>query len=183
MAVVKLQYKKLLLWTALVLQISLIFSFSLQNAKESTVISRWFTDGIKSRESYEQEVAQEKNSKGEQRYNDSVVGKVAKSRYSKLEHYVRKTAHFMLFFALGTILMLLLGVYDIKRFAGCSLSIMFGVAIGFFDETLQLFTKGRSGELRDVFIDSTGIAVAAIVILIGGLVYEKIKNRRSEMDN
>ena len=89
----------------------------------------------------------------------------------------------MLFFALGTILMLLLGVYDIKRFAGCALSIMFGVAIGFFDETLQLFTKGRSGELRDIFIDSTGIAVAAIVILIGGLVYEKIKNRRSEMDN
>ena len=183
MAVVKLLYKRIVLWAAVALQITLIFSFSLQNAKESTVLSRWLTDGIKPMESFEQEVSAEKNSKGGQKYHESAVSKVARSKYSKLEHYIRKTAHFTLYFILGALLMLLLETYGIKGGVQGTLSIMFGMAAGFFDETLQLFTKGRSGVLGDVFIDTAGVAVAAIVLLIGGLVYEKIKNRRSEMGN
>lgn len=49
------------------------------------------------------------------------------------------------------------------------------------DETIQLFVPGRSGEIRDVWIDSagalTGILTATAVIQIGRICLSKRKNR------
>lgn len=179
----KPQYKKLLLWTVLVLHISLIFSFSLQNAKKSSSVSKWFTNNVKTMDAFEQEVAAEKKENGETRYHESVVKKVAKKRYGVIENFIRKGAHFSLFFVLGAILMMLIRVYGIRGIFQSILCLLFGMSVAFFDETLQLFSKGRAGLIGDVFIDTAGVAAAIAVLLIGGLVYEKIKNRRSEMDN
>lgn len=51
----------------------------------------------------------------------------------------------------------------------------------FLDETIQLFVPGRSGEIRDVWIDSagalTGILIATAAIQIGRICLSKRKNR------
>ena len=183
MAVVKPLYKKLILWTALVLQIAIIFSFSLQNSDKSGDISGWFTDGIKSQEKIEMEVAAEKTDNGEPKYHENSVKNVARGKYALLQYYVRKSAHISLFFLLGTILILLLKSYKITGVTGYVSVLLFGTAVGFFDEILQLFTKGRAGLLVDVFIDAVGVVIAIAVFYVGGLVYEKNKNRRTKMDN
>ncbi len=60
MAVVKQKYSKIILWVALVLHILIIFSFSIQNAKQSTVVSEKFAGGIKSEEKFYKDAADEK---------------------------------------------------------------------------------------------------------------------------
>lgn len=175
--------KKIILWAALLLQIMLIFSFSFQNAEKSTVLSRWVTDNFKTEEEIEQDVVSRTKEDGSARYHESVTKAVASGEYSRLQYTVRKFAHILLFFVLGIIIMLLLKTYGIKGSCGWAVCVMFGMAIGFFDETIQLFIKGRAGLLSDVFIDTAGVAAAAIVFFIGGLIYEKIKIRRAEMDS
>ena len=78
---------------------------------------------------------------------------------------VRKAAHFTEFFILGILLCLDFGTYlygFIKRFSVPSLV---GLFIAFIDETIQLFVVGRSGEIRDMWIDFAGVSLGVLIIL------------------
>ncbi len=96
---------------------------------------------------------------------------------------MRKVAHFTLFFILGTLINMLLGIYGIKGVFRLISSVLYSGAIAFFDETIQLFLPGRAGEITDILTDSFGAASAAILFIIGGLLYEKYKIRRHKMDS
>ena len=80
---------------------------------------------------------------------------------------IRKLAHLTEFAALGADLSVLLQPVKrrwIRWTIGC------GALVGAIDEFLQLFSPGRSAQLRDVMIDTLGVgigvAVAALIKMI-----------------
>ena len=76
---------------------------------------------------------------------------------------VRKLAHFTEFFLLGV----LWYVIYMKYFNKAKLIIVVlihGLLSAIADETIQLFVDGRSGEIRDVLIDFSGVILASIMM-------------------
>ena len=74
-----------------------------------------------------------------------------------LEKYttiVRKTAHFAIYLVLGILVINFLCEYNIKHIILAS--IMVCLLYSITDEVHQLFIEGRSGEVRDVLIDTIG---------------------------
>lgn len=89
---------------------------------------------------------------------------------------IRKAAHFSIYSVLG--LLSFLSVYYLTKFSNktpfISLLICFIYACS--DEIHQLFVPGRSGQLRDVFIDFSGALLMTLIILAVRKIYRKIKN-------
>lgn len=83
---------------------------------------------------------------------------------------VRKTAHFLEYFLLGLLLLMTLRVYTRRVVGHLGWALFGGLLVPVVDETLQLFTPGRSGQLTDVLIDFggafSGIMVALVITLI-----------------
>lgn len=89
-----------------------------------------------------------------------------------IETVVRKLAHFFLY-ALGEILILLhINLYKITGKRKILTSWIIGTAYAIIDELHQLFVPGRSGEIRDVCIDSLGVIIGVVIII---LVFKIIK--------
>lgn len=77
---------------------------------------------------------------------------------------VRKTAHFTIYTSLGVLSFLYLKTFEIedkKRILG---SLLFSFLYACTDEIHQLFVPGRSGELKDVCIDSSGALLGIIIV-------------------
>lgn len=79
--------------------------------------------------------------------------------------WIRKLAHFTEYFILGVLLFM---TYQHRFQTKMLLVIIFlqGLITASIDETIQLFTPNRSGEIRDVLIDVSGVMMATIVLLI-----------------
>ena len=180
----KFRYKKQVLWALTILQVLIIFSFSIQSADQSTVLSEGITEQVKSREKFEEQVAQQKDENGEKRYkNDYAVEMIARQESLKLENVIRKFAHAFLFFLLGSYIIFLARAYGISRKISVVVAVLFSGAVTFSDETIQLFSEGRAGRFTDVLIDVGGAVFAATLFIVGGLLYEKIKSGRSKVDS
>ena len=90
--------------------------------------------------------------------------------------YVRKLAHFSLYFLMGFLSFLTISSYKkIKLFLKFLFSYLFSVLYAASDEIHQFFVPGRSCELRDVFIDSCGVILSLIIILIVCACSKRIK--------
>lgn len=76
---------------------------------------------------------------------------------------LRKSAHFIAYFVLGILLLNALNkkLYITLKAAVSSLVIAALYAVS--DEIHQLFIEGRSGEFRDVLIDSAGAATGIVI--------------------
>ncbi len=75
---------------------------------------------------------------------------------------IRKAAHFTEFAVLGFLLRLGMPPKDKKEKAS-AFSLLIGTIVAFTDEGIQIFTEGRSAQIRDVGIDFFGVAVAVII--------------------
>lgn len=74
-------------------------------------------------------------------------------------HFVRKNAHFFIYFVLG---ILVLRVLRVSKFPGnkdLGLALLICVIYAICDELHQLFVPGRGAQVKDVFIDSAGAFV------------------------
>lgn len=69
--------------------------------------------------------------------------------------FIRKTAHFFLYFVLG----LLVGNATLTHKKWHILSLLICLVYACTDEIHQVFVSGRSGQLKDVFIDLIGSSV------------------------
>ena len=79
---------------------------------------------------------------------------------------VRKLAHFSIYFVGGILLFEFYNTFDVTNKKVFGMSALTGVCYATFDEVHQLFISGRSGQFRDVCIDSTGIIVALIIMML-----------------
>ena len=54
----------------------------------------------------------------------------------------------------------------VKGYFLLTIVVMHGLLVAAIDESIQLFTPNRSGELRDVLIDLLGVILAVVVIIL-----------------
>lgn len=83
------------------------------------------------------------------------------------EHIIRKCAHFCEYTVLGILLTQSLNQLPDSGKCRLLLQLLLSVLLPFVDETIQLFTPGRSGQISDVWLDMSGIlfGTAAAVCL------------------
>lgn len=91
---------------------------------------------------------------------------------------IRKTAHFSVYSNLGLLLLLCCKTFDIKDKKRILISITLAFLYACTDEIHQLFVSGRSGEFRDVCIDSCGAFTGILIGLIIWKLVIKIRNKK-----
>lgn len=96
----------------------------------------------------------------------------------KIDYPVRKMAHATEYMVLGLLLMGTLTSYGLTGRKRWLASLLTGILYATSDELHQLFVPGRSGQLTDVLIDSSGVICGIIFfVCICKLVnYHKKKN-------
>ena len=78
---------------------------------------------------------------------------------------VRKAAHFTEYGVLGVLLALEMAQFVRGWFRRFVEPLLLALSVAFIDETIQLFVVGRSGEVRDMWIDVAGAALAIVITL------------------
>ena len=91
----------------------------------------------------------------------------------RTESIIRKVAHFSIYTLVGFLLMSLISTYDLKENKRIIISLGIGVLYAASDEIHQLFVPGRSGQITDVVLDSMGVLLGILLILMLLKVYGK----------
>ena len=100
---------------------------------------------------------------------------------------VRKSAHFSIYAMLGIWTINFINTFQkLKIQKKIILSMLFCMLYAITDEIHQTFISGRSGEIRDIIIDSLGALIGMILILLMSKIINKqynIKNRAKIIEN
>ena len=86
--------------------------------------------------------------------------------------FVRKSAHFILYFILGLLVISFLKEFGLSR-KSIIISIIVVLLYAVSDEIHQTFIPGRSGEVLDVLIDTIGGSLSTLLYY---LIYRRIKH-------
>lgn len=81
----------------------------------------------------------------------------------KYTHPVRKMAHFTIYMILGILVTLLVREYNVSFNKCLFISLLVCLLYSISDEVHQLFVMGRSGEILDVLIDTSGSFIGIFV--------------------
>ena len=81
-------------------------------------------------------------------------------------HIVRKMAHFCEYTLEGFLLMLCMRVYSRRYVRHISVPMLGGVLTAMADETIQIYSPGRSSQVTDVWLDSAGVLVGILIALV-----------------
>lgn len=152
--------KKIKLICLIIFLMSLIFSFSSQPAKKSESLSDNVTLVVIdiTAKLTNQDISRNKQEK----------------LIKQLRFYIRKTAHFSLYFVLGVLIFNLLKKYSINKQVLFSLIICFLYACS--DEVHQYFVMNRTAKLFDVLVDTLGSLIGILICLA----FKKIKKSRKD---
>lgn len=148
-------------WVYLVLTVAImvgIFCFSAQSGEKSSSISMNMTQKV---------VSEQKN--------EELPKAELSKKYGTVETVIRKTAHVLIYTALGFCVFMTLyysGKLH-KMWVLFIVSLVFCIIYASSDEIHQLFVSGRSGEVRDVLIDSAGSMVGISISLIVRRIMDK----------
>lgn len=141
--------KKITLICLIIFWMSLIFSFSSQPAKKSESLS----DNVTL-------VAIDITAK---LTNQDISRNKQEKLIKQLRFYIRKTAHFSLYFVLGVLIFNLLKKYNLNT--RILLTLLFCIIYACSDELHQYFISERTARVFDVFIDTLGSLFGILVIL------------------
>lgn len=155
----KIQLLRMVLILLLLMMFGTIFNFSNQEGVKSASLSRRVT------------VFVTKNIKSIQRLEASEKEKVL----AKIEHIIRKMAHYTLYNIVGFLMMSLMSTYNLENIKRIGISFIVGVIYASTDEIHQSFIPGRGPGIGDVFIDSMGVITGIIIVL--GMIYVTNKIR------
>lgn len=142
-------------WILVLIHCGIIFQFSSRPAVESKELSGKITEIIV-----------------------DTVERVAPNRLTELDfkrahHLIRKNAHFFAYLILGILVINALRRSGIKSII---VAFLMCVLYAISDEIHQIFIPGRSGEVRDVLIDSLGAMVGILIYIGVGRVFNKSQN-------
>lgn len=96
---------------------------------------------------------------------------------NKYSFIIRKTAHFISYFILGTLTIILttdLYSYNKKTFL---FTLLFNFLYASTDEIHQLFINGRNGSFLDVLLDTTGALTAISLVFLLNYINRRIKTK------
>lgn len=162
----KKNIERIILLILLLGTFSIIFGFSNQDGEKSGSISKKITEEIVKRIPQIQEKEQEERELITQR----------------TEKVIRKLAHFSIYTLVGILLMALISTYQIKEKNKIIISIIMGITYACSDEIHQSFVPERSPMITDVMIDTMGVMLGILIILLGKTIIEKFQKKSKEMD-
>ena len=145
---------KFLSWIAVIFWMSLIFYFSHQPAAVSNELSSGITEKT-----------------------IETIDKIVPTYDSKMErvnHIVRKNAHFLIYLVLGVFVVNALKANGVRGYRRMGFALLICVLYAVSDEFHQHFVEGRGPQVKDVMIDSTG---AFIGISLFCLICWKVKRK------
>ena len=93
------------------------------------------------------------------------------------EFFIRKLAHMSEYAALGFFSAFAFA-YTFKNAKRFYFGILFTLLYAISDEIHQLFVSGRSGQVRDVFIDMAGALLGVLLLGLCYFIYKKIKGKK-----
>lgn len=137
--------KKVIKFILIVLWLGIIFMFSADNSMESTKKSDSVVIKI----------------------IEPLLGKRFSNRedkyFEKLVLFVRKGAHFTVYLILGILLVSFVREFRVINYKSLLIAICLAFLYACSDEVHQLFVSGRSGEIRDVVLDTVGAMVGCLI--------------------
>lgn len=141
-----------------------IFTFSSQDGKKSSTVSRKVT------------IAVTKNVKKiQEMYYDE-----REKLLDKIEAVIRKLAHFSIYTLVGIFMMALMSTYNISKRKQILLSIFVGMIYAASDELHQYFVPGRTALFTDVLIDIAGVCLGVLIVLTIFEIYIKNYKKRQK---
>ena len=149
---------KILPWTLVILWMAVIFLFSHQPATESSDLSSGITKTIA-----------------------DIITSTApdiKLNQESLHFFIRKCAHFGVYLILGILIANSLSHYNMSGLKVILLAFLICGLYAISDEIHQLYVPGRSGQVSDVLIDSSGglVGILSLVAIKSWL----LKKRNSQ---
>lgn len=94
------------------------------------------------------------------------INKNLENNKETISFFIRKLAHFSIYFVGGILLFEFYNAFEISYKKTFCLGALTGILYACFDEIHQLFISGRNGQLMDVYIDSAGIIIALIIMIL-----------------
>lgn len=91
----------------------------------------------------------------------------------QMQHIVRKMAHFSIYMIGGILLINLVSTYTAKK--AWIYAWLIGTMYAITDEIHQYFVPGRSCEIRDVVIDSSGVIIGIVMVVLIKYILTKLK--------
>ena len=143
----------------------IIFGFSSQDGEKSGNISKKITEEIITRIPQIQEK--------EQNEREAIT--------LRIEKVIRKIAHFSIYTAVGLLLMALLSTFEMKEKNRIIMSLIIGIIYASSDEIHQSFVPERSPMITDVMIDTMGVMLGILLIMLGKAIIKKYKKNLKEM--
>ena len=99
---------------------------------------------------------------------------------SNLQPIARKLAHFSLYTVGGILIYSCINALNVNLNKKIIISFLIGGIYAISDEFHQLFIPGRSGELRDVCIDSSGVLLGIGIMILVIQLFEKICRKKQK---
>lgn len=152
-----MNYKKVFSWFLVFLWMGLIFVQSHKVAAESNKLSKGVTEII-----------------------IETVEKISPDAeldisLSQLNHIIRKNAHFFSYLILGVLTLNALIISGGGGYKSIGLGLLICILYAISDELHQTFIPGRSGEIKDIILDSVGALVGIGLRLMKGKVNLNVK--------
>ncbi len=160
----KIKLLRMVFWSATVAIMLVIFFHSAKNATQSTAASDPIAQAV-----YSVIVPDETVITVEQRIEIM----------DKIQLFVRKSAHFLIYAALGFSFFASLTTHFVTLKNKFILSQVFSSAYAASDEFHQLFVEGRAGTVKDVLLDSAGALFGILLCFAATLIIKKIKKGRA----
>ena len=95
---------------------------------------------------------------------DKVFNKL--KQYGTKRYIVRKLAHFSIYLCIGISISYVIYLFSKKVLVSSFLAFILTAMYAYYDEFRQLSVIGRSGSLKDVFIDSLGAFTGILIFTI-----------------
>lgn len=143
----------------------IIFGFSSQDGEKSGSISRRITEKIAT---LIPQIQKENEIEKENIMNT-------------MESIIRKMAHFSIYTAVGLLLMSLVSTYNIKEKNRLIITLITGIIYASSDEIHQSFVPGRSPMITDVVIDTMGVILGILLIILGKKIIKKYRENKQNM--
>lgn len=84
----------------------------------------------------------------------------------KSQPIIRKLAHFLVYTLVGILIMAFMSTFETILLKKFMISLFIGLIYAITDEYHQSFTPGRSPEIRDICIDTAGVFLGIILVLV-----------------
>ena len=83
---------------------------------------------------------------------------------NKVDHIIRKLAHFSIYTLLGISIMCFMCTFEIKIKYKVLTSLGLGLIYACSDELHQMFIPGREGKITDILLDTSGVLFGILII-------------------